>query len=167
MKVTVDIRRSDLVRLNLAMLFRIPANLYVFLFLWAIVFLAGRYGGDLSPPEIGLVTIVVTTFFMAVVAFLAITFVSTLFATLGATRKSGVLGKHTYTIEEGGLRELTDANDTLNKWTSIHKVLKAGDAILVQINWYLFHVIPRRGFDDAEQYQAFFDECAGRWKSTR
>ena len=164
MTVTVDIRRLDLAWLNLIMLFRIPANLYVFLFLWVIVFLSTRYGRDLGPPDPVLAT-GIATFLITVVVFLGILVASSLFTVLSATAKSGILGRHTYTIEEEGLREVTDANDTLNKWSSIHRILKAGDSIFVQINWYLFHVIPRRSFDSSEQYQEFFDQCVSRWKS--
>ena len=162
MTVTVDIRRMDLARLNLTMMFRIRANLYVFLFLWAIVFVSTRYGGD---TDLSLVAVGLATFVMTIVVFLAIAIVSGLFTILGASDRSGVLGRHTFTIEDSGLREVTEANETLNKWSAIHRVLQSGNSIVIQINWYLFHVIPRRGFDTTEQYQAFFEQCMAHWKA--
>ncbi len=83
---------------------------------------------------------------------------SLVFVLINSTVKSGVLGQHTYTIEDAGFRERTEANDSLNFWPSIPKIEKTRTAIVLQINPWLFHVLPRRGFDNDEFYEAFFDE---------
>ena len=46
-----------------------------------------------------------------------------------------------------GLREQTEANDTLNYWSAIQKIDKTKSAITVQMNAWLFHILPRRAFD--------------------
>jgi hypothetical protein len=67
--------------------------------------------------------------------FAAIFVFSLVFILLNSNTKSGVLGTHTYTIEDAGLRERTAANDTLNYWSAIQKIDKTKSAITPGHNW--------------------------------
>jgi|ERR1700726_881176 len=77
--------------------------------------------------------------------------------TLG--RRSGVLGKHDYSLTEEGLREVTEVNDSLQKWNGIQDIIALPRYIFFRINGYLFHVIPRRAFASEEQFYAFTEKA--------
>jgi YcxB-like protein len=88
------------------------------------------------------------------------------FILVNSTSKSGVVGNHTFTIEAAGLREQTEANDTLNYWSAIKKVEKARAAIYVQINPWLFYVLPRRSFGSDQRFNAFFEALVTHQKGS-
>jgi hypothetical protein len=114
---------------------------------------AERTGG-----EIDWVLVVISS----AAGFAAIFVFSLVFILLNSNTKSGVLGTHTYTIEDAGLRERTAANDTLNYWSAIQKIDKTKSAITIQINAWLFHILPRRAFGGQEQFDAFYDALSRR-----
>ena len=156
MQVTVSVSWSDIVWLNLTKLFRLKSNLRLFLFvLAASVFFAWR-GAVGDSGQFDWIVVTFTSLAGAIVGFSAIFVFSLVFALLNSTVKSGVLGEHTYTIEEAGLREVSEANDTLTFWPSILRVEKSKRSILVQISPWLFHVLPYREFENDEQYDSFF-----------
>ena len=80
-----------------------------------------------------------------------------MFLTLG--KKSGVLGKHDYTLTDLGLREVTDANESVQKWSGIQDVIMLPHYVLIKINGYLFHIVPRRAFANEEQFLAFYEKA--------
>ena len=98
-------------------------------------------------------------------AFLGVFLVSLLFVMLGSTSRSGVIGRHTFTIEDAGLREQTAANDTLSYWSAIRRIEKTRAAINVQISPWLFYVMPRRSFGSDEAFDAFFDALVSQHRA--
>ena len=68
----------------------------------------------------------------------------------------GVIGKHTITIEDLGLKEETDFGMMFTKWKGIKSVEKNKHSILISIGDMLYHVIPRRDFSDEKAYRDFY-----------
>lgn len=102
MQVTVNVSRSDIVWLNVAKLFRLKSNLILFLFLLSVAaFFAWRGAVD-DVGQVSWVVVAVASLVGAVVGFLAIFLFSLIIVLLNSTAKSGVLGEHTYTIEDAG-----------------------------------------------------------------
>ena len=163
MEVTALITRLDLVRFNLWALFRLRANLVfmavlvvgIFVYIaiskapaspnsWAIAVvasLAGGVGGLLGGFVISLACILITS-----------------------SEKAGVLGKHIYTISEQGFHEQTLSNETTQKWSGVQALNKSGQYILVRINSYLFHIIPKRAFSREEDFEDFWKRTNKYWK---
>lgn len=79
-------------------------------------------------------------------------------------KRSGILGEHEFTIEDEGLFEKTDANETLTKWPSITSMRKTKNFILIRINNYLFHILPRRAFSNERHYDEAWAELNKRWR---
>lgn len=156
MQITVNVSKSDVAWLNVSKLFCVKSNLRVFLFVLVVaVFFAWRGAMD-DGGQFNWTVVAIASLAGAVVGFAVIFLMSLVFVLLNSNTKSGVIGTHTYTIEDAGLREVSVANDTLAFWPSILKVEKSKRAILVQINPWLFHVLPFREFEDDKQYDSFF-----------
>jgi hypothetical protein len=165
MEIKAETNRRDILWMNLHVFFRIPDNLAFIFFCSAGYFGAYLYGKGLSQGLVGLFLKAGEAIAVGLVVFLSLNALSVVFGLIAATRKSGILGDHLFRIEEEGIREITDANDTLTKWKSINSVRKSKRYILVQINWYLFHMIPHRAFKNQAEYDQFHNEISAKWKT--
>ena len=164
MQVKLNVTRRDIAWFNVSKLFRLKSNLIVFAFVLLVASIASWRGAVSEGGEISWLVVAIGSLVGSVAGFAAIFLFSLVFVLLGSTIKSGVLGEHTYIIEETGLRELTQANDTLNYWPAIQKIEKSRTSILVQINAWLFHVLPRRAFDSDVEFDAFYNALKSRWQ---
>jgi hypothetical protein len=67
-----------------------------------------------------------------------------------------VLGEHTYTFHDDGLRERSGARHTLLRWSGVRAVRRLGSFILIHVAPGLYHALPRRSFGTPSEYQAFW-----------
>lgn len=152
MQVELRITRRDIAWLNISKLFRLKPNINLLVIIvLGVSFFAWRKSAW-TGAEIDWVLVFVSS----LGGFAGIFLISLVFVLVSSTSKSGVISDHTFTIEDVGLREQTDANDTLNYWSAIKKIEKARAAIYVQINPWLFYVLPRRAFGSDQRFEAFF-----------
>jgi len=157
MQVKLNVSRSDIAWFNISKLLRIKSNLRLFAFVLLVAAFFTWRGMVDGGGQIDWMVLALASLLGGIVGFSAIFLFSLVFVLLNSTTKSGVLGEHTYTIEDAGLREVSEANDTLNFWPSIQKIEKSKKSILIQITPWLFHVLPYRAFEDGEQFDLFFD----------
>ena len=162
MDVEINVTRGDIVRFNVAKLFRLKSNLVVLVVSLVIVGAGVWKGAVAGGQDVDWFVVLAVTAVGGGLLFAAIVLFSLVFVLISSTAQNGVVGKHTYTIEEGGLREVTQANDSLNFWPAIRKVDKSRTAISVEIAPWLFHVLPRREFESDQAYEAFFNELRSR-----
>lgn len=158
MDIEVDIQRKDLVALSLHMLPRDRANwvtlavLAVGIFVFIVV-----TKRPASPHNMGVAA--VASLAGGVIGLLIGLAIQLLTMLLTVGKKSGVLGKHRFSLTDVGLREVTEANDSLQKWGGIQEIIRLPNCILFRINSYLFHVVPRRAFGDEQQFLAFYEKA--------
>lgn len=155
MKIDVHISRFDLVRLNVWFLFRAKSNWIVSatVSLFVLIYIA------VTRSPAGAASWLLVTFSSIAGGAAAVLFgfgLSLVAILFGSTEKAGVLGRHTYTISDVGFRETTEANDTVQRWGAINALYRTMNCILIQINSYLFYLVPRRAFDDPESYDRFW-----------
>jgi len=132
-------------------------NRFIFALL-AIMFVGIMVGQRGLPRSIGEVIAVLLTAILFLLGAAILIFVLTQLCILIYSRRSnGVLGDHVYTLRDDGLFESTKANETLTRWGGAMALFNTGVCLYVQVSPGLFHVIPRRCFDSAEEYQAFWD----------
>jgi membrane protease YdiL (CAAX protease family) len=165
MEVTTDIKRSDLIRFNLAILPRMRSTYVTILSIALLVFafiawdkgfpqssndwfaiIAGSVGGGIGEMVVG----VVMTF---------------IFILMSSSSSNGILEKHEYKVSSEGLYEVTSANEGLSKWEGIQDVKVVGSYILFRISGYLFHIIPERSFSTEESLQLFVREALEYWEN--
>ena len=130
------------------------------LFFGMFVFLSYKDDFTFSPKS--MLIGVVSSFIGALVATLVAWLWNLGCILLMSNSKSGVLGKHEYLITEEGLSESTEANDSLIKWSGIDDVKINKNYILVRVNQYLFHMLPRRSFSSLAKYEEFGNLLSNR-----
>lgn len=163
MEIETDITRADLIKLNLFLLPREKSNRVTVAVLAAGIFiylLISKQPNSLSSLGVAAGAAIGG----GVAGLLAGFLISLLFITLTSNMKNGVLGRHTYRLTEEGLHESTAANEGLQKWHGIQTVGKSKSFIFLRINGYLFHLIPRRAFGTAQEFESFWAKARDYWK---
>ena len=164
MTISTNITRGDLMKLQLYMVPRLKGNWIFFgliviaVLSWALYALPGPLTG----------TKVISGILGGIGGALAGTAIGALFniayVAVSSTAAAGVLGAHQFEIQPEGLFERTAANESLYRWSGINSIRKSRSFIFVGITGYIFHIIPRRSFSDAVQFQQFFDELQSKWR---
>ena len=157
MHVKTKLTKKDVLHMNLYLSFRMKSNLYSFILLFVFFLVLGLLNIPID-KETSLLAITITAALGAVVGWIAGFIVALLFVLCASTDKAGITGEHEFYILPEGLQEETKANKTLIKWHGIKALRKTKKFILVQINAYLFHLIPRRSFDNQDSYDKFWTE---------
>ena len=164
MKVVTDIQRSDLFRVHLHFLPRLKGNwLFVATIALAVIaYAAYSSSGPFTGKKLGIAV------FSGLVGGLAGLLIATTVNFLGilraSTKQAGVLGNHEYEIKPDGLFESTSANEQLCKWSGIAAIEKTSSFILIRINDYLIHIIPKRSFSSEPEYEEFFRKLRNSWR---
>jgi hypothetical protein len=166
MQITIYLNRFDLLKFNLLLFWRLKSSL-IYVAIVASATTAFILMGN-GPNSVKQVALAVAAGLIVGIIALAIAFAACLpFILLTSNQQSGVLGEHTYTLTENGLHERTPVGDSLQKWIGIKSVKKVNGFILLQINGYLFHIIPRRAFTTDEAFEAFFRAAQSHAKAER
>lgn len=162
MRVEVDVTRGDIVRFNLSKLFALKSNLITLAISCLLAIAVSFAGAWTDDGEFVWQAFLIVAGIGGIAIFLAIFVCSLVFVPINSTTAAGLLGKHTVSIEDAGLRERTHANDTLDYRHALEAAHKSRSMIQVQITRWLFHVLPRRDFASDEEYEAFYAEIVSR-----
>jgi hypothetical protein len=92
------------------------------------------------------------------------TIVSTIFILFSSKESNGVLGPHECQILAEGFAERTSANEGISKWAGIQSIRVVGPYVCIQISSFLFHIVPRRSFQDDAEFREFHERLIGAWK---
>lgn len=165
MKVTTNIQKSDLLRLNLGMLPKLRST-YVTIVLIALLslFFICWKGGIPETVEDWLV-VLLSSFVGGIFGVLIGAFINMVYFFVSLSPESGILGEHEYTLVPEGFHESTSVNEGLSKWNGVTKVGVCGQYLLLQISGRLFHIIPARSFDSSKEFQEFVSLATELWKS--
>jgi hypothetical protein len=163
MQVTADIRRSDLVNLNLYVYPR-HRNTYIIFALFVVIGLAIPlvHDGKFSSQGLllGLAIGVAMGLIMVVFTFL----ICVLGQALSSPKNTGRLGQRTYNLQDDGFEWASETGNGKQKWTAISTVTKTRNYVLIAITPSLFFIVPSRAFPSGEAFNAFFDQALSLWK---
>ncbi len=70
-----------------------------------------------------------------------------------AYRDAGVIGKHHFTINEAGLFEKTNVNESRHAWESISDIYVFFGYLFIKIGNGQFYVIPKNSFSVTENFE--------------
>ena len=151
MQLRVHLSRSDIARANVLLLAKSSSSLkgigVFILVIGALLYFA-------RPPDnpTAWLVLAIGAAIGGLLAFLVSCSISLLWILKNSTDKAGVTGEHLFEISEQGFREKTAQNESVQAWSGLWKPLRSNQLILVRINAYLFHVLPRRAFADDAEY---------------
>lgn len=165
MKVTADVRRSDLLWFNLAIIPKTRSTYMATLFIAALVFIFIVWERGLPQSGNDWLATVAASIGGGIGGMFAGIVISFSFILLSSSAKNGVLGKHEYRIGPEGLYEKTTAHEGLRKWEGIQEVQTAGNYLLYRISGYLFHIVPYRSFPSEEARKDFASASIQYWKN--
>lgn len=169
MKITTDVRRSDLLLFNLAYL---PHNKAVVVGgpIGALVFFVVAVTTTDTPESGGWFVwfaFLLLSLAVGYGAMFAGILVSSVSMLLSSSMKNGVLGPHTFELNSDGIHEETPFNEGTHKWRGINDVRVHGRYLTVQISGSLFHLIPRHSFPSAQAFRDFASKSQEMWLSAR
>lgn len=158
MKIDSELNRKDLIALNMHLFPRMKANWIslVFIIIFIAIFLAVyKKPNDFS----GYFSLAVGSVFGGLGGVIISLIINLTSMLLTVGKKSGVLGLHQFELLKEGFRESTSVNESLQRWESITEIKIYGNFLLVRINNYLVHVIPKRAFKDQAAFECFYNEA--------
>lgn len=125
-------------------------------FLW-VLFIAH---GILTLPSMAAAPILgksILVLFAAGIIALLFALVMTLivFLTLVFRSNRGLIGKHELVINEAGVREKTEFNDSLFRWSGFHKLISTTHYFYLYVNEGSVHVVPKRSFASEQACDSF------------
>lgn len=154
MTVEVHIKRWDLVHMNFFVMPRLKYNWFFLGFLFLLYFALIYSFADRSSIVAFLVT-GMTAFLIAIAVFVGVTVLLVVMGLFFASESTG-LGWHRYEIKNDGLLETTKVNEDFAKWAGFGKVWRNKNFIILQKNWMMYHIFPKRCFASQEDFERFF-----------
>lgn len=157
MKVSANINKTDLICSNYSLWSKLKSTYITILLLsvGASLYILWKHG---FPDGIkDLVTVVISGSLIGIGGFLAYTLISIINILFTSKDKNGILGQHQYAITPEGLYMKTIANEGIQKWEGITCVRKTNSYIYLQVNYYLFHIIPKHSFNSPDDFKRFFN----------
>ena len=162
MQVRFDLTKSDLAQSSLVLIVKSPAT-----WIKGVVFNAFLVGILIyffrnPQSRFDWAMLVLSSFVGGLMGFIFSVGVNMANLLLVVTKKAGLLGEHLIEIGDDGLREKTKQNDTFQSWQGMLAPIRSNRLILIRVNAYLLHVVPRRAFKDDIQYESFWRELNQR-----
>lgn len=164
MKITANITRWDLVKLNYHMIFRF--KLYALL---VLIMFIGTAIPDLQYFSSNYIILIVLSVLGGGAALLAGMVFAQIIIYLPKPFDPKGLGEHIFTINHQGLHERDPTNDRFDQWSEILSIKRLKNYILVRLpnrNYFIrcYHMIPRRAFTTEVEFEEFFTRANQFWK---
>ena len=82
-------------------------------------------------------------------------------------KNRGVLGNHDLEIRDEGLVERTNINESMFRWSGLHKLGRSRNYLFIYVTENQAHFVPLRCFSSDEEAKSFQDEIQRRWKAAQ
>jgi len=167
MEVEVDITRDDYLAFNNYVMSKMPLKKFRFIIvalaILVVCILTVRNMKDF------LNLIVFTTILVIIVTIIAFLFkaINNRFVKRLPLEKGGILGKHIFKIENEGIREITEYNDSLLKWEGIKSIETTNKHIFIFVDKHMAHIIPKSSFESDEECNNFLNILKNKTVLTR
>jgi predicted membrane protein len=156
MKVDFEITHDDLIKFNHYAILRSKYNRrFFYSFLIAISFIIAILFFLISPSLLpwSIFSIIIWIAGFSLLWFRV--FLAPPIKTDHNDKRKGFTGKHAIEINEQGLREKTEVNDTIHSWKDIKSIEETDEYIYAHIGPLVAHVIPKRTFTDQDDTNRF------------
>lgn len=155
MKVTADLKISDIVAVNLRNYVANRAR-YVMCVVIAIAYTAYLVA-DLGVPASQRAWLIYAGggAAFAVAFFILFLVVGVMNAVVMVRDTSGVIGPHDIRISSEGFRDTTPHTDSLIRWSGVTRITRRGEYLSIWMSPYLAHIVPARAFADMDAFNTF------------
>ncbi len=161
MEIKYNITRKDIWNFNKLAFIYIPIVRY-FLIIMAVVILYPTVSAFLNNVAEGIANLI----FLFIVLTVAYQILKWLIILLPSA-KGGILGDHMMELRTDGVREQTNVNDNMYKWSGIYKIINHKKYIFIFTNRMAAHIIPRRSFATKSQADTFLEMALDLWKNNK
>lgn len=90
-----------------------------------------------------------------------------MFLTVLTKKFRGILGEHELEIQEEGLIERTEFNQTVYRWKGFHKIVATRKHLYIYVTDNNAHIVPRRCFASVIEEQMFRSELEKHFAKAR
>lgn len=166
MKLHVNLTRADIARANLLLLTKSAGTLKGIAIMVIVIGVQMYFYSSLKPTTpVDWAVFIAISVVGGIVGFLAMMAICLVWVLANSTEKGGVIGDHFYEITENEFHERTAQNDSSHKWIGMHKPIRSRHLILVRVNAYMFHVLPRRSFESDLAFEICWKEIEKKFLS--
>lgn len=151
MEIKINITKVDLLKAQLALLFKVKITYIYFLIIFGLTCAFTIDGIE----SFGLSIWLISNFISAVAGFIFLIAISIVIQLLTASVSKGYIGEMLYRIDDEGFYEKTLGTETMTVWSSIEKIYQTNGAVYIRINANRFHMIPQRAFSSSEEFTSF------------
>ena len=155
MKISADIRRTDLLLFSLLMAPRLRSTYVGFAALMAFIFCALLWLRGFPHSAHAWYALVGATIGGTIGGLVAGGLVTWLLGLISNPTANGAIGMHEYEITDSGLAYKSGAHAGTTTWSGIRRVGRIRSFLYVQISEQLFFLIPRRAFETSALFNAF------------
>ncbi len=158
MSVRFSLTRADILRWQFYLLVR---NRVLIGFMLVVSLLMAWT--DLRTPQLAAHSVAYKIFYaalftLAMFCFVGFTTTLLIVCTVFFKQHRGLLGEHELEIQDEGLVERTDVNESLHRWRGFHKIVRTRGYLYIYVTDSLVHIVPRPYFVSEEAEQAFRDD---------
>ncbi|MDH5181222.1 MAG: YcxB family protein [Gammaproteobacteria bacterium] len=163
MEISANISRLDLFKMQYILLFKLRANYFFIALLYLVAGLA-----SFKLLAAGDVAVWVWTWLLIGSVIFLITFNLIIFIQLvSATAEKGWIGETLFRLEDESFYEKTAGTETRTRWQAIIQVYRTKNFILVRINAYRIHIIPKRAFANDNEFEKFYNRLVEKVKNAK
>jgi hypothetical protein len=133
----------------------------VLLCIYALIGVCSLYLATVSVPaeaQLPARIFAVTVLFLLILGIFFTVFAVITVLSLVSKANRTILTDHSITIRDDVLVEESPFSRTEQKWTGIPRLVRTRRHIFAYISQYAAHVIPRRAFPDAQEFDRFYAE---------
>jgi hypothetical protein len=143
MQIHTEITRLDLLKMQIALFFKFKIDYITFILMLCFVLFSG------------IIIWILLGVISSILGFSIFIVIAIVFQMITATAAKGFIGNHTFEITDSGFSEITEGTQTISSWDAIDKVYRTKQYIFVVISAYRVHIIPRRAFENNEEFEKF------------
>ena len=113
------------------------------------------------PKDIPIAARIIAFLVMEIIVFgfLAVIFILSTVLGMISRRNKTFLTDHSITLAENGFTSETPYSRSELKWSIVQKLARSKNYIFIYVAQHSAHVVPRRAFRDAAEWDSFYEFC--------
>lgn len=162
-----SLQRKDIMAWHIYVMFHNRFLIGFLVVVNSILFLINLRATEVAGRTIGFKLIYSLTATLMLTCFAIAGTMLVMFLMVATKKFRGVLGEHELDIQEEGLVERTEFNQTVHRWKGFHKIVSTRKHLYIYVTDNNAHVVPRRCFSSVTEEQMFRSELEKNFAKAR